>query len=204
MRRQSFFGVSGTSFSAVFSGAAAGVSSSAAGAAFSGVSAVITEPAAAVSAGRQASVQLSQQRRHRLRLLLGGFLCSLFGFALLTQLLCPGGGFLLPLFGAGLDAAHGAHTIHTARRNGLAAFLAQGLGAFVYTYRAKGGELAQLHAVDAMVGAGATHTSHSLHFHGVMTMRVWPSGRSSSFSAPARQAFSHLPQPKHLSVKLGR
>ena len=50
----------------------------------------------------------------------------------------------------------------------------------------------------------ATHTSHALHFHGVMTMRVWPSGRSSSFSAPARQAFSHLPQPKHLSVKLGR
>ena len=73
---------------------------------------------------------------------LGGFLCSLFGFALLTQLLCLGSGFFLPLFGAGLDAAHGAHTIHTARRNGLAAFLAQGLGAFVYTYRAKGGELA--------------------------------------------------------------
>ena len=50
----------------------------------------------------------------------------------------------------------------------------------------------------------ATHTPHSLHFHGVTTMRVWPSGRSSCFRAPARQAFSHLPQAKHLSVKLGR
>ena len=50
----------------------------------------------------------------------------------------------------------------------------------------------------------ATQTPHSLHFQGVMTTRVWPSGISSSLSAPERQAFSHLPQPKHFWVKFGR
>ena len=47
------------------------------------------------------------------------------------------------------------------------------------------------------------HTPHSLHFHGVSTMRVWPLGISSNFKALARQAFSHRPQPKQLSVNLG-
>ena len=46
----------------------------------------------------------------------------------------------------------------------------------------------------------ATQTPHSLHFQGVTTTRVWPSGRSSSLSAPERQAFSHLPQPKRQRI----
>ena len=50
----------------------------------------------------------------------------------------------------------------------------------------------------------ATQTPHSLHFHGVITARVWPSGRSSNLMAPLRQLFSHRPQAKHFWVKLGR
>ena len=40
--------------------------------------------------------------------------------------------------------------------------------------------------------------------HGVITARVWPSGRSSNLMAPLRQLFSHRPQAKHFWVKLGR
>ena len=70
--------------------------------------------------------------------------------------------------------------------------------------RAEGGELAGFSPSSPPLEQVATQTPHSLHFHGVMTARVWPSGRSSNLMAPARHAFSHRPQAKHFSVKLGR
>ena len=85
-----------------------------------------------------------------------------FGLPLFLELLCAGTGFFLPLFGALLDAAHRAQALGAVRSNGLAAVLAQGLGALVQAHRAKGGELAQLHAVQPLVGAGR-------HAHAALT-----------------------------------
>ncbi len=90
--------------------------------------------------------------------LCGSGLCSflrcLAGLALSDPLPGAGCGLLLTLLGAALDAADRADALGAVRCDGLAAVGTEGLAAFVDAHRAEGGELAELHAVDAAVGAG--------------------------------------------------
>ena len=108
------------------------------------------------------------------------------------------------VFGAQLDAADRTDAVRTVGRNGLAAFLAEGLGALVDTDRAKAGELAQLQAVQTAVGAGGNADPALAALPRRDHRAGLPSGRSSNLMAPLRQLFSHRPQAKHFWVKLGR
>ena len=141
-------------------------------------------------------------------LLRGGFGCflgSALGLPLCRALLGAGGGLLLPLFGAALDPADRADAIHGVRCNGLAAVGAEGLGALVNAHGAQRGQLAELHPVDAVVGAGR---------HADAALPAFPGGDHDAGLAVGQvfhlegrwpgRIFSHLPQPKHLSVTLGR
>ena len=118
--------------------------------------------------------------------------CSLFGLALGLTLLGAGHSLLLTLFGAQLDAADRTDAVRTVGRNGLAAFLAEGLGALIDTDRAKAGELAQLQAVQTAVGAGGNADPALAAYPRPTPVALWKDD-SASYSERSISFASNIP-----------